>query len=177
MAVPNNRRTILTKRILKETLIELMQNKPITKITIKEICEMADLSRSTFYLHYTDQFALLEDIENEVLHKTFDYLTEMNTETDSVASIEIFLDYVKSNRSTFGILLCQPENTAFQQNVTKALFSYLQNLVPSLKDGKQDSYLYTFMIHGSIHVIIDWIGRNFDVPAHDLAKLIFQACV
>lgn len=69
MAVRNNRRTIITKKILKDYLLELMQTKPISKITIKEICGLSDMSRSTFYLHYQDQSALPEDIEKKVLEK------------------------------------------------------------------------------------------------------------
>ena len=60
MAVKNNRRKIITKKILNDSLLELMQTKPISKITIKEICDLSDMSRSTFYLHYQDQSALLE---------------------------------------------------------------------------------------------------------------------
>lgn len=63
MAVKNNRRTIITKKILKDSLLELMQTKPISKITIKEICDLSDMSLSSFYLHYQGQSALLEDIE------------------------------------------------------------------------------------------------------------------
>ena len=67
MAIKNNRRTIMTKRLLKTALIELMQDTPINKITIKDICQQADLSRSTFYLHYTDQYDLLNDLESEAI--------------------------------------------------------------------------------------------------------------
>lgn len=69
MAVKNNRRTIITKKILKDSLLELMQTKPTSKITIKEICDLSNMSRSTFYLHYQDQSALLEDIEKKVPEK------------------------------------------------------------------------------------------------------------
>lgn len=69
MAVKNNRRKIITKKILNDSLLELMQTKPISKITIKEICDLSDMSRSTFYLHYQGQSALLEDIEKKVPEK------------------------------------------------------------------------------------------------------------
>lgn len=69
MAVKNNRRKIITKKILNDSLLELMQTKPISKITIKEICDLSDMSRSTFYLHYQDQSALLEYIEKKVPEK------------------------------------------------------------------------------------------------------------
>jgi hypothetical protein len=48
MATKNNRRTLITKKILKESLLELMQEKPVSKITIKEICDLSEMSRSTF---------------------------------------------------------------------------------------------------------------------------------
>ena len=54
MAVKNNRRVLITKRILKESLLQLMKEKPISKISIKEICDLSEMSRSTFYLHYQD---------------------------------------------------------------------------------------------------------------------------
>ena len=91
MATKNNRRTLITKRILKESLLELMQTKSISKITIKEICDLSDMSRSTFYLHYQDQFELLEDIEKEVLKQTFQNLQALDKESTALESIEIFL--------------------------------------------------------------------------------------
>ena len=72
-----NQRTRLTKTLLKNSLIELMRDKSINKITIKELCEHAELNRSTFYLHYPDQFALLDDIETEIINQTNNYLKDI----------------------------------------------------------------------------------------------------
>ena len=44
-----NRRIQMTKKLLKESVFELMEQKPLNKITIKEICENADVNRTTFY--------------------------------------------------------------------------------------------------------------------------------
>lgn len=46
-----DRRKKYTRMVLKESLMELLKNKPISNITIKEICEEADINRSTFYSH------------------------------------------------------------------------------------------------------------------------------
>ena len=51
-----------TQRILKESFLILLKQKPVNKITVKEVCEMAELNRATFYAHYSDCFALLESI-------------------------------------------------------------------------------------------------------------------
>ena len=61
-----DRRARMTREILKQSLIELMKNKPIHDISIKKICETADINRSTFYHHYDSQFDLFNDILNDI---------------------------------------------------------------------------------------------------------------
>lgn len=55
-----------TQRVIKESLLKLLAKKPIKKITVKEICELAQINRATFYLHYQDPYDLFEQIENEL---------------------------------------------------------------------------------------------------------------
>ena len=65
-----NRRVMMTKRLLKESIFELMKKKPLNKITIKELCENADVNRTTFYKYYGDQYSLVKEAEDELLEKT-----------------------------------------------------------------------------------------------------------
>lgn len=176
MATKNNRRTLLTKRILKETLLELMQTKPISKITIKEICDRSDMSRSTFYLHYQDQFDLLSEIEKEVLEKTFENLSKLDNKLNAIESIELFLNYVKDNKETFGVLLCQHENLSFQHGILSSVQNYIQSLVPLLITSSKEPYIYSFMMHGCISIITDWINRDFDISSKELAEVIYDSC-
>ncbi len=66
-----NRKTKYTQMVLQDALMELMAEKSISKITIKELCEKADINRTTFYAHYTDQNDLLHEIEANVLLSEF----------------------------------------------------------------------------------------------------------
>ena len=61
-----DRRVRRTKQLIKQSLIELMHEKPFNEIKIKDITERADLNRGTFYLHYVDIYDLLSSIENEI---------------------------------------------------------------------------------------------------------------
>ena len=176
MATKNNRRTIITRKILKESLLELMQKKPVSKISIKEICDLSEMSRSTFYLHYQDQFALLEDIEKEVLDKTFENLKNIDSPMNTLESIEAFLNYVKEHKTTFGILLCQPENELFQQSIISNVQKYVQQIAPEIDKNPASGYIYTFIMYGSLSVIKTWIQNNFDEDVKDLSNLIFHAC-
>ena len=56
-----------TRRVLKDAFLTLLKQKPVNKITVKEVCELAELNRATFYTHYSDCFALLESIEQDIL--------------------------------------------------------------------------------------------------------------
>ena len=64
-----DRRIIKTKKKLKDTLVKLIQEKTIDKITVKELVEQADLNRGTFYFHYKDIYNFLETIETEALNE------------------------------------------------------------------------------------------------------------
>lgn len=57
-----NQRTRLTKRLLREGLLELLRDKPVEHITVKELCELAELNRSTFYAYYNDVPALYQEM-------------------------------------------------------------------------------------------------------------------
>ena len=61
-----NQRTRLTKRLLREGLLELLRDKPVEHITVKELCEMAELNRSTFYAYYNDVPALYQEMGGEL---------------------------------------------------------------------------------------------------------------
>ncbi|MCS0542790.1 TetR/AcrR family transcriptional regulator, partial [Aeromonas veronii] len=71
-----DRRKQYTRMVLKGSLMKLLKEKPIATITVKEICEVADINRSTFYAHYSDQFDLLKKIEEEIIEDMITYLNQ-----------------------------------------------------------------------------------------------------
>ena len=69
-----DRRTRRTRQALYHGLIQLLEEKPVAEISVKELCQVCDLNRSTFYLHYASVQELLEAMEQEILevYKQFD---------------------------------------------------------------------------------------------------------
>ena len=67
--MPENRRVKMTKSMMKEALLELLEKKPLDKITVKDVCENADVNRSTFYSYYESIEQLLLEIEDDVLNQ------------------------------------------------------------------------------------------------------------
>ena len=57
-----DRRVRRTKKLLTQGLIQLMQEKQIKDITVRELADLVDVNRGTFYLYYRDIFDMLEQI-------------------------------------------------------------------------------------------------------------------
>ena len=66
MAEKTDRRIRRTKAILSRSLIQLMEEKEIRDISVKELTDLADINRGTFYLHYNDIYDLLAQMEDEL---------------------------------------------------------------------------------------------------------------
>ena len=62
-----NQRVMLSKRLLKESLIRQLKEESIYKISVRELCEQAGINRTTFYKYYGSPFDLLKDIEDDLL--------------------------------------------------------------------------------------------------------------
>ena len=63
----NDRRTRLTKALIRQAFTSLLEEKPIQRIAVTELCQRAGINRSTFYAHYDDIYDLLQQIEEDML--------------------------------------------------------------------------------------------------------------
>ncbi|WP_407889213.1 TetR/AcrR family transcriptional regulator [Levilactobacillus sp. N40-8-2] len=63
VGVKNNRRAQYTQRVIQETVLSLLESKPINAISVTEVCTQADVNRTTFYRYYTDIYDCVESIE------------------------------------------------------------------------------------------------------------------
>lgn len=69
MSKKSDPRTIQTKNRIKQVLLEQMKTMAFNKITVTEICKMSQINRGTFYLHYCDLYAVLDELMEEVLRE------------------------------------------------------------------------------------------------------------
>ena len=64
-----DRRTKYTKKVIKDTFLNLLEKKDISNITVTEICDISDINRGTFYRYYMDVYDLLKNIEQEFIEE------------------------------------------------------------------------------------------------------------
>lgn len=157
-----DRRVKYTKMLLKNSLIELMVKNPVSKISVKMLCEAADINRSTFYSHYTDQYDLLKQLEQEVIaelkkHITKDAFSKQTAQT--IHSMNQILDYISSNADIFKILLSENGNSTFQKEIMilaqeRIISDILSN--PDI-DKRTSEYLQCFAVTGALSMVQKWL--------------------
>ena len=109
-----NQRIALTKRLLRESLLRLMSEKSIKNITVSELCETAEINRSTFYNHYGCPNDVLLDIENNVVADLEELWQKEGKENDwpLVKRVETLCTYIFENQSLFRLLLLNSDTTS-----------------------------------------------------------------
>ncbi|MBR6531451.1 MAG: TetR/AcrR family transcriptional regulator [Clostridia bacterium] len=166
-----DRRAKMTREILKQSLIELMKNKPIHDISIKKICETADINRSTFYHHYDSQFELFDDILNDIGYDIIEIVRKHHKSDDWMKNIlcDAFT-YLEKKRET--ILVILSENSGF--SVGERLTSYTERFVNTSLETSTEiaKYCVQFATAGMTTVVWQWLNKEDRMPANDLAEMI-----
>nr|WP_246943618.1 TetR/AcrR family transcriptional regulator [Bacillus pinisoli] len=176
MSANLDRRKKYTQMVLKDSLIQLLKDKPISSITIKEICERADINRSTFYSHYANQYDLLGSIEDEFLEDMLATLSQFNfsKEEEVLQMTEKVLDYIASKRDLCQTLLSENSDIHFQQKGMKVMkeLIYKNWMTISPVDQETFEYLSIFVVSGCIHVIKSWLENGLDKSSREMAEII-----
>ncbi|MCJ0932447.1 TetR/AcrR family transcriptional regulator [Virgibacillus halodenitrificans] len=171
-----DRRKKYTRMVLKDSLMKLLQNKQISAITVKEVCELADINRSTFYAHYADQFDLLEQIEEELIEDLNMYLSgyDFESEDESLQMTERLIEYFGSKQDECQTLLNINEDSSFQTKVMDVAQHFLMKnwMEVSRLDHDMSEYISSFIISGSIQIMKVWLNNGMDKSSKEMAQLI-----
>lgn len=176
MNTKNNQRTRLSKILLKNALMDLLSEKgSVTKISVRELCERADLNRSTFYAHYSEPKELLEEVEAALLDATREHLQRIGAENDIGAHRYLlsFLIYIKENDKPFRTLLIDAGDPEFRSKfMQQSIIQFVENLNISFPKD-QEQYIYSYILNGSTGVIIQWMRSDYSIDENALVDLLF----
>ena len=168
-----DRRVRKTRAQLRAGLARLMQQKNIKEITVKELVDEIDINRSTFYLHYTDIYQMLQSIEDELMEDILEAIKEhpldpgMKGEGYSFA-VQLFR-ILSANKDICAALMGPNGDMAFVEKIEKlvedAVLPELFTMFPQkVNDIK---YAYAFCINGCVGMIKCWLtGDSDDTPEH-----------
>lgn len=165
-----NRRVIMTKRLLKDSLVECMKKKPIHSISIKEICDRAQVNRSTFYRHYDTQFDLYDDIISDVVNDILD-ISQKHKDDHSEIMVDI-LTYIETHRDMCLTLLSENGSLSIGETFSDLVTNVLANLSQENERSEMDTYVVQFISAGVASIVWKWLNSEERIPAKRLARII-----
>lgn len=172
MEEKENRRVTLTKRMLRDALIELLKEKDIYHISIRELCERADLNRTTFYKYYGSQFDLLTDMESDII--TFINKTVRKNQANIETIIQILCEYLENNLEFARLLINNNIDPSFPEKLFSLEVikeSFVKNYA-GMYDAVEMEYLFNFITYGAFRIICMWINREERESPKKLAAMI-----
>jgi AcrR family transcriptional regulator len=174
-----NRKVKYTKMVLKESFIKLLKEKPISRVSITEICEEADINRATFYAHYNDQFDLLQQIEQELIDDINRYLANYSFQDNDPGTVQLMeqiFEYIKENSELCIVLLSESGDKKFLKDILmivqrQCIAEWTANRSVNTKLAE---YLYSYATNGSLGVILKWFENGMDRSTHEMAEIIIK---
>jgi AcrR family transcriptional regulator len=175
----NDRRVRKTKKALREGLSILMTDKNIKDISVRELTDLVDLNRGTFYLHYKDVYELAQQIENDIIVEITQIFDEYMPEKQGDRPYPLFvtlLRYIKENASICRMLLSSNSGRTFFDKLCdfvekRCLQRWLENF-RSQATSDELAYYSRFTVIGYIAIISRWLEVNLQTPIDELALMM-----
>jgi len=171
-----SKRVKLTKRIIKSSLVDMLKTYPISKVSVKKLCEIAEINRSTFYAYYTDPYDLLYQIQGEVINDLSDYISRNAFSEHTALTVQAMtkiLEYAKENSELFKVLLSENGDITFQKDIMRLAQKKTINELRSTQsiEPRTSEYLQLFIITGALSVMNKWLQDEMPESPGQMAGL------
>ncbi|MCL2662557.1 MAG: TetR family transcriptional regulator C-terminal domain-containing protein [Oscillospiraceae bacterium] len=170
-----DRRVRKTKKALREGLAELLTEKSIQNITVRELTDKADVHRSTFYANFVDIYDLYNHIEETVINELRDIFNVTNG-LDTTQCIVLLFEYISTNKQISCLVLGSHVGTSFIHSISTVFkdiyIDYWRTTINiNLPSDKLEIYAL-FLFSGHLGVIREWAVNDFNTSQDELLEII-----
>lgn len=167
-----NQRIRLSKTLLKDALIQLLQEKPIGKITIFELCGRAQINRTTFYKYYGSQYDLLDDIERDLFTELDRNL--LSNCQDEFQNLKKVMEYLLEEQEKCTVLINTVPDQEFSEKLFNlpAIHALIKDRIPPGYTQAQREYIRIFVCQGGYAIIRKWLNDENREPPEEIAEVI-----
>ncbi len=145
-----------TKNAIINAFLQLRAKKPLERITVKELSDLAEINKATFYLHYKDIYDLSETLENELLDNVFSKLEHPDTViSEPKRFIRELIEGLVSNQSLIDIIFSGDRRGIFVDHLESKIRTLLFENYPQMKENPQTNILLSFLIKGGYYAFVD----------------------
>ncbi len=173
-----DRRRAYSINQIREAFLELLKKKTLEEITIGELCEKADVNRSTFYRNYTDIYALMESLVDECFQDLFvDPVAKAGLSGDFEASgYQFILEVCKTTekkKSLYQQMLYGKASTTLSEKLTDAMFALYHDAhvrASGLRPSEETVLYYRYLASGMIGMWMQWLKDDCRIPKEKVAS-------
>lgn len=170
----SDRRVKYTQRVLKESLLKILQERPIERVTVKEICDRADINRSTFYVHYGSPQELLDSIKNEL----YDEIKAKKKDfTDIKAYMRQICETIYEYRDLMSVLL----RAGHMEQLFQAAALWKDDFVDAFTrmgmPAERIEMAYLFITCGAFACIFTWAMGGFTTGIDAISDEVYKLTI
>lgn len=157
-----------TKLTIRNAFLELLKKVPVEKITVAEICRVAEINRATFYRYYENQYDLLSILENEMFDaikaSSFEYRNDINKLTEI-----IFAKFVEQ-KEVWSLMLSDHADLGFQNKI----YYFLDEYFAKTENSKESELRYRFLLYGYSGIFDYWVKNGMKESPEDMARYLSE---
>lgn len=154
-------RTERTRLSIKNAFFELRKQKPLEKISVKELAELAFINKATFYTHYHDIFDLADQLENEFFDSVLENVHYIDCLiTNPSLAVQELTRELSSQRAVSDILFSDSRQGYYSQKLNLALRKIIDTQYPEKVHDLQWNIILTILIQGCHHAFMACSTEN-----------------
>ncbi len=172
------RSSIRSKRLIRQAFLELLQEKDLEKITVTDIITRADINRGTFYAHYQDTRAVIEQIENEIIVKMVEFLGEFNHKNFFQNPLPLLLKvsrYIEEDIDFYRILINSRGAIPFLEKLKNIFVEYMKtdsDIPETVKHSPDFTVSIHFFAGGVINLYQVWFRGETNYSLNEIALIV-----
>ncbi len=147
-----------TKRSIYDAFIELRAKKALEKLTVKELCELAQINKSTFYVYYHDVYDLSDKIENEIVSEVVKNFDSSMIDTANFSKY-LFIAY-SAQHDLISTVFSGTRAQLLPKKIEAVLKEAIFIRYPQCRDDFDFNIRLTFTIYGSFYAYTEYYNFN-----------------
>ncbi len=174
---------IRSRKMIRQAFLELLKEKEVDKITVTDIVKRADINRGTFYAHYQSTESVITQIENEIIGKMFEFLSELHYKNILQDPLPLLLKvarYLEENSEYYRILITAKGSDQFIAKLKSIFVEYLENdeEIPSVRRKSPEFMLRAqFIAGGIVNLYQGWFSGEIQQPLSEISLVISKIIV
>lgn len=169
---------IRSRKLIRQAYVDLIKENPNEKISVTDIITRADINRGTFYAHYEDIHALVEEIQNEIIEKMLKFISEFHYKkffNDPMPLLLKISKWLEEEVSMYRVLINAKGSDDFFRKLRNIFIDQMEtdSDIPMFIKGTPQFYIYAhFLAGGIINLYQIWLRGEIDESLQEISLVV-----